>query len=113
MTPPAAKSPAPAPKLRLKWENDKRGTRRYECGDVYLSAFYSERNSTWKWMLIINTPNGESEDGDAKNCRAAQLAAEAAARELARNKILEALALAPDAIDEYLAAKAQGEEGEG
>jgi hypothetical protein len=110
----AAKSPAPAPKLRLKWERwafkshitqfHKAGASRARSAN----AFVVRSKNTGKWSFAVY---GIASPAELPTKLAAQLAAEAAARELARNKILEALALWPDVIDEYLAAKAQGEEG--
>jgi len=75
-----------------------------------MMAWYRTGHREAVWMA---TDNGyDFASGEALSLKSAQLAAEAAARELAMKKILEALALWPDAIDEYLAAKAKGEEGE-
>lgn len=111
---PAAKSPAPA--LRLKWERKKDyGIYSHEWAAVLSPRCFirvhkpaiRKHPSPWAWGIYCGA---QDYHGSAHTRRTAQLAAEAAARELAMTKLREAEQLWPGITEE--AAKARREEKE-
>jgi hypothetical protein len=95
-TPPAANTPAPAPKLRLKWERWNPGSPYlYKNGaraSVAIEVIVARAKSNGFWAFAVQ---GVASKAERPTKLAAQLAAEAAARELAETKLREAEELWP------------------